>query len=72
MTSTSGCIHPQGARRLPRRAAAETLKEQPLADSEVLDPPNDLDGPEPELPHLEHGVHDDQPAPDPGINPNVP
>ena len=46
--------------------------EQPLADSEVPDPPNDLDGPEPEPPHLEHGVHDDEPAPDPGINPNVP
>jgi hypothetical protein len=55
-----------GALRL-RRAG-----EQPLADSEVPDPPNDLDGPEPEPPHLEHGVHDDQPAPDPGINPNVP
>ena len=50
-----------------RRAGAE-----PLADSEVPDPPNDLDGPEPEPPHLEHGVHDDQPAPDPDVNPNVP
>ena len=55
-----------GALRL-RRAGAE-----PLADSEVPDPANDLDGPEPEPPHLEHGVHDDQPAPDPGVNPNVP
>lgn len=35
-------------------------------------PENDLDGPEPEPSHPEHGVHDDQPAPDPGINPNVP
>ena len=50
-----------------RRVGAE-----PLADSEVPDPPNDLDGPDAEPPHLEHGVHDDQPAPDPGINPNVP
>jgi hypothetical protein len=28
-------------------------------DSEVPEPPNELDGPEPEPPHLEHGVHDD-------------
>ena len=38
----------------------------------VPDPPNDLDGPDPEPPHLEHGVHDNQPSPDPGVNPNVP
>jgi Protein of unknown function (DUF2630) len=43
-----------------------------LADSDVPDPPNDLEGPEPEPPHLEHGVHEDRPDPDPGINPNVP
>jgi hypothetical protein len=43
-----------------------------LADSDVPDPPNELDGPEPEPPHLDHGVHDDRPAPDPEINPNVP
>ena len=43
-----------------------------LADSDVPDPPNEFDGPDPEPPHLEHGVHDNQPAPDPGINPNVP
>ena len=42
------------------------------ADSAVPDPPNELDGPDPEPPHLEHGVHDDQPAPDPGVNPNAP
>ena len=41
-------------------------------DSEIPDPPNDLEGPDPEPPHLEHGVHDDQPAPDPGVNPNAP
>jgi Protein of unknown function (DUF2630) len=33
--------------------------DRPLADSEVPDPPNDLDGPEPEPPHSEHGVHDE-------------
>jgi Protein of unknown function (DUF2630) len=43
-----------------------------LADSDVPDPPNEFDGPDPEPPHLEHGVHDNQPAPDPGNNPNVP
>ena len=43
-----------------------------LPDSEVPDPPNDLDGPEPEPPHLEHGVHDDQPDPDPEVNRNAP
>ena len=35
-------------------------------------PPNDLEGPDPEPPHLEHGVHDDQPAPDPDIPRDVP
>jgi hypothetical protein len=43
-----------------RRAGADRLP----PDSEVPEPPNELDGPEPEPPHLEHGVHDDQPAPD--------
>jgi Protein of unknown function (DUF2630) len=56
------------ALRLRRAGAPDRLP----ADSDVPDPPNDLDGPEPEPPHLEHGVHDDQPAPDPGPNPNVP
>ena len=42
------------------------------ADSDVPDPPNEFDGPDPEPPHLEHGVHDNQPAPDPDVNPNVP
>jgi hypothetical protein len=51
-----------------RRAGSERL----LPDSEVPDPPNELEGPEAEPPHLEHGVHDDQPAPDPGVNPNAP
>jgi Protein of unknown function (DUF2630) len=43
-----------------------------LADSEVPDPSNDLEGPDPEPPHLEHGVHEDRPEPDPDVNPNVP
>jgi hypothetical protein len=57
-------------RTLRQRRAGVTG--QPLADSDVPDPPNDLDGPDPEPPHLEHGVHEDRPEPDPGINPNVP
>jgi uncharacterized protein DUF2630 len=52
-----------------RRAGAPN---PPPPDSAVPDPPNELEGPEPEPPHLEHGVHDDQPAPDPEINPNAP
>jgi hypothetical protein len=43
-----------------------------LSDTAVPDPPNELDGPEPEPLHLDHGVHDDQPAPEPGINPRIP
>lgn len=39
---------------------------------DVPDPPNELDGPDPEPPHLEHGVHDDQPAPDPDVPRNLP
>jgi hypothetical protein len=36
-------------------------------------PPNDLDGPEPEPPHLEHGVHGaDEPAPDPDVPRDIP
>jgi hypothetical protein len=38
----------------------------------VPDPLNELDGPEPEPPHLEHGVHDDEPAPDPDIPRDIP
>jgi Protein of unknown function (DUF2630) len=43
-----------------------------LEDTDVPSPPNELDGPEPEPPHLEHGVHGDGPAPDPEINPHAP
>jgi hypothetical protein len=38
----------------------------------VPDPPTDLDGPDPEPPHLEHGVHGEGSAPDPGIPRNIP
>ena len=38
----------------------------------VPDPPNELDGPEPEPPHLEHGVHGSGAEPDPDIPPNIP
>jgi hypothetical protein len=56
------------ALRLRRAGAGDRLP----PDSDIPDPPNEFDGPDPEPPHLEHGVHDDQPAPDPGINPNAP
>jgi hypothetical protein len=42
-----------------RRAGVE----QPLPDSDVPDPPNELEGPEPEPPHLDRGVHDDEQRP---------
>jgi hypothetical protein len=38
----------------------------------VPDPPNEFEGPEPEPPHLEHGVHTDEPAPDPDIPRDIP
>jgi Protein of unknown function (DUF2630) len=36
------------------------------------DPPNELEGPEAEPPHLEHGVHTDEPAPDPDVPRDIP
>jgi Protein of unknown function (DUF2630) len=54
---------------LRRRQAGQAER---LADADVPDPPNDLEGPEPEPTHLEHGVHGEGPNPDPGINPNAP
>jgi hypothetical protein len=51
-----------------RRANPNATEERP----HVPFPPNDLDGPDPEPPHLEHGVHDDQPSPDPDIPRNIP
>jgi hypothetical protein len=41
-----------------RRRRAGQPDEGPR-DSDVPDPLNDLDGPEPEPPHSEHGVHDE-------------
>jgi hypothetical protein len=35
-------------------------------------PPNELDGPDPEPPHLEHGVHGEGASPDPGIPRDIP
>jgi Protein of unknown function (DUF2630) len=44
-----------------------------LPDRDVPDPPNELDGPDPEPPHLERGSgRGDEPSPDPDVNPNVP
>jgi hypothetical protein len=44
----------------------------PATPPKVPFPPNDLDGPEPEPPHLEHGVHTDEPAPDPDVPRDIP
>ena len=43
-----------------------------LRDEDVPDPPNELDGPDPEPMHLDHGLHADGPSPQPDINPNAP
>jgi Protein of unknown function (DUF2630) len=52
-------------RRRANPDSPETLPQVPF-------PANDLEGPESEPPHLEHGVHDDQPAPDPDIPRDTP
>jgi hypothetical protein len=54
---------------LRRRRANPDAPEVP---PRVPDPPNDLDGPEAEPPHLEHGVHTDEPAPDPDVPRDIP
>jgi hypothetical protein len=42
-------------------------------DADVPDPPNELDGPEDEPPHLERGSgRGDVPAPDPDVSRNLP
>lgn len=46
-----------------RRRRASPNAPQPREG--VPDPPNELDGPEPEPPHLEHGLHGEGSAPDP-------
>src|SRR5512133_2160544 len=52
-----------------RRAGAPA----PLpADSEVPEPPNEREGTEPEPPHLEHGVHTNEPEPDPDVPRDIP
>ena len=43
-----------------------------LNDADVPDPPNELDGPDPEPLHLDHGLHADGASPDPGPHPNAP
>jgi hypothetical protein len=54
---------------LRRRRANPNAPDEP---PEVPEPPNELEGPDPEPPHLEHGVHADQRAPDPGIPRDIP
>jgi hypothetical protein len=39
---------------LRRREAGQSSR---LNDADVPDPPNELDGPDPEPPHREHGLH---------------
>lgn len=44
-----------------------------VPDGDVPDPPNELEGPEPEPPHLERGSpHDDRPAPEPDEPRDIP
>jgi len=51
-----------------RRRRAGQPDEGP-ADRDVPDPPNELDGPDREPPHEDHGVHDaDSSGPDPAPN----
>jgi Protein of unknown function (DUF2630) len=81
--SEQGRLDEEGQRRLEAirgelDRAWDTLRRRranpdaaPLTER-VPDPPNDLEGPDPEPPHLEHGVHDDQPAPDPDIPRDIP
>jgi hypothetical protein len=44
----------------------------PEVQPDVPDPNNDLDGPDPEPPHLEHNVHGEGAAPDPDIPRDIP
>jgi hypothetical protein len=50
---------------LRRREAGQSER---LADADVPEPPNELDGPDPEPPHTEHGIHpqDSEPGPEAG------
>jgi hypothetical protein len=69
--SEQGRLDEEGHRRLE---AIESELDPDAKDlhPDVPFPPNDLEGPEPEPPHLEHGVHDDQPAPDPDVPRDIP
>jgi hypothetical protein len=51
-----------------RRANPNAPDEEP----DVPWPANDQDGPDPEPPHLEHGVHDNVPSPDPDEPRDIP
>ena len=53
-----------------RRAQAGQVEE--LKDADVPDPPNDMDGPDAEPVHLDHGLHADGAMPRPDISPNAP
>jgi hypothetical protein len=57
---------------LRRRRIDPDAPDTPVRDQDVPDPANDLEGPDPEPPHLEHNVHGDGPAPDPGIPREIP
>jgi hypothetical protein len=78
---STGALDDEGHQRLAevRRAldhAYETLRrrragqpDEGPADRDVPDPRNELDGPDPEPRHLDHGVHDrDSSGPDPAPN----
>jgi hypothetical protein len=51
-----------------RRLNPDAPETQPDAPA----PPNELDGPDPEPPHLEHGVHGEGADPDPDIPRDIP
>jgi hypothetical protein len=57
---------------LRRRRADPNAPATPIPDADVPDPNNDLDGPEPEPPHLEHNVHGEGVAPDPDVPREIP
>jgi hypothetical protein len=56
--------------KLRRRRAGQP--DEGPRDRDVPDPDNDLDGPEPEPPHSEHGVHDAADASREDPSPDVP
>jgi hypothetical protein len=46
--------------------------DSPDVPPDVPFPPNEFDGPDPEPRHLEHGVHTDEPEPDPDVPRDIP